>query len=66
MDGNQTGDLGWFSDAQMTPGFGTAVRKHIKNDLFTVDIPDRKWYYVVLKTDNDQLMKMWRVLRIKK
>jgi hypothetical protein len=66
MDGNPTGDLGWFSENQMTPGFGAAVRQHVKGDLFTVDIPDKKWYYVVLKTYDDRMMKLWRVLRVKK
>jgi parvulin-like peptidyl-prolyl isomerase len=48
------GDLGWFPEGRMYPQFENAVRKHSKDDIFTVDIPSREWYYVVLKTHSNR------------
>lgn len=54
MDGNPNkGDLGWFNEGVMHKTFEDAIKNHKKNDLFEVDIPENKWYYVVLKTYND-------------
>ncbi|KRD61665.1 hypothetical protein ASE40_09070 [Flavobacterium sp. Root935] len=54
MDGNiNKGDLGWFNEGIMHKTFEDAIKNHKKNDLFEVDIPENKWYYVVLKTYND-------------
>jgi parvulin-like peptidyl-prolyl isomerase len=47
------GDLGWFNESEMHKTFENAIKNHKKNDLFTVDILENKWYYVVLKTFND-------------
>lgn len=54
MDSNvNKGDLGWFSEGTMYKAFEDAIKSHKKNDLFEVDIPENRWYYVVLKTYND-------------
>jgi hypothetical protein len=49
MDGNPTGDLGWFSKGMMVDTFDNAVRLRKKGEIFTVDVEQNKWYYVVLK-----------------
>lgn len=49
------GDLGWFLEGRMYPEFENAVKRHKKGDIFTVDIPSRNWYYVVLKTHEDRI-----------
>lgn len=54
MDSNvNKGDLGWFNEGVMHKTFEDTIKNHKKNDLFEVDIPENKWYYVVLKTYND-------------
>jgi hypothetical protein len=53
MDGNKNGDLGWFEEGMMVKDFETAIKAHKKGDIFTVNIPEKKWYYVVLKTFDD-------------
>lgn len=53
MDGSKNGDLGWFEEGMMFKDFETAIKAHKKGDIFTVDIPENKWYYVVLKTFDD-------------
>jgi parvulin-like peptidyl-prolyl isomerase len=50
MDGNPTGDTNWFREEQMVKDFEEAVRDHKAGDIFLVDIPEKRWYYVVLKT----------------
>lgn len=54
MDQNarRGGDSGWFDKDSFVGGFVTAVRSHSKGDVFTVDIPAQKWYYVVHKSHN--------------
>lgn len=54
MDSNvNKGDLGWFNEGVMHKTFEDAIKNHKKNDLFEVDIPENKWYYVVFKTYDD-------------
>lgn len=53
MDLAKDGDLNWFDQGMMVQVFEDAVLAHKKGDIFMVDIPDKKWYYVVLKTFDD-------------
>jgi hypothetical protein len=59
MDAAKDGDLGWFDEGVMVKVFEDEIKSHKKGDIFTVDIPDRKWYYVVLKTFDD--VKKFRI-----
>jgi parvulin-like peptidyl-prolyl isomerase len=65
MDGNPTGELSWFYEATMVKEFSTAVKNHKKGDLFTVDVPGKKWYYVTLKTHDDITLTRTKVLGVK-
>ena len=67
MDHNTTkGDTGFFGEGMMAPEFEEAVKLHKTGDLFFVDIPERDWFYIVLKTHDDQKVKEMRLLRTKK
>ena len=70
MDGNanREGDLGWFTKGQMHPVFESEVmnNKHRLNDIFTVDIPENNWYYVVLKTHDRMDIEEIQVLKVTK
>lgn len=67
MDGNKDGgDLGWFAEGMMVPEFEKAVEAQKINDIFKVDVPERKWYYVVLKTFNDKEVSELSILKISK
>lgn len=65
MDGNTNkGDLGWFYGEDMVPKeLQDAVSRHKKGEIFYVDVPERKWYYIVKKTYDDQVKKDITVLR---
>jgi parvulin-like peptidyl-prolyl isomerase len=65
MDATPNGDVGWFKENVMAKEFELAVKEHKRNDLFTVDIPASKWYFVVLKTFDDRITKRLTVLKIK-
>ena len=66
MDSNQNeGDLGWFVQGIMAPEFENGISAHKLNEIFKIDIPERKWYYVVLKTFNDKEVKEFTILGIK-
>lgn len=65
MDSNANkGDLGWFNEGIMHKTFEDAIKNHKKNDLFEVDIPENKWYYVVLKTYNDLPKSIFYILSL--
>jgi len=66
MDGNRSngGDLGWFVEKEMVPEFENAVKQHQKGDIFTLDIPERNWYYVVYKTYDDSQSINYILLRV--
>jgi parvulin-like peptidyl-prolyl isomerase len=65
MDGNTThGDTGWFFGEEMMPKeFQDAVKNHKTGDIFTVDVSERQWHYIVKKTFDDDDKKEITVLR---
>lgn len=65
MDGNPTGELNWFTEGQMVPEFEKEVKEHKKGELFNIDIPARKWYYLTLKTFDDREVTKITVLKVK-
>jgi parvulin-like peptidyl-prolyl isomerase len=66
MDSSEDGDLGWFSEGMMVPEFETAIKNHKQNDVFSVNVPDKKWFYVVLKTFEDKEVEKFGILKIKR
>jgi len=65
MDSSPDGDLGWFSEGMMIPDFENAVKNHKQNEIFKVDVTDKKWYYIVLKTFEDKELEELSVLKVK-
>jgi parvulin-like peptidyl-prolyl isomerase len=65
MDGNTThGDTGWFFGEEMMPKeFQDAVAAHKLGDIFSVDVSERQWHYVVKKTYDDEDKKDVTILR---
>lgn len=68
MDSNATrgGDLGWFTHGDLLPEFENAILNPDKNvnDIFVVDIPEKNWYYVVLKTHETKRIEEIKVLKV--
>jgi parvulin-like peptidyl-prolyl isomerase len=63
---NKGGDLGWFLSGEVHPDFENEIVNagHEINDIFTIDIPENNWYYVVLKTHNPKDIEEIEVLKI--
>jgi len=68
MDNNakRGGDLGWFEEGITHPAFESEIKSKDYNvdDVFTVDIVQKQWYYVVLKTHEPKEIKEIKVLKI--
>jgi parvulin-like peptidyl-prolyl isomerase len=65
MDGNMEGDLNWFTEDMMVTEFVNAIKQHKKGEIFTVDVPENKWYYVTLKTYQDKEVTKITMLKVK-
>lgn len=65
MDGNKTrGDTDWFFGEFMFPKeFQDAVAAHKTGEVFSVDVSDKQWHYIVKKTHDDRVKKDIVVLR---
>lgn len=64
MDGNRTGELGWALADDFVPEFRDAVLAHAAGDLFRVDVPENKWYYVVYKDDPDRWVPEYDLVQV--
>lgn len=64
MDGNPTGDLNWFYRGTMVTEFEDATMPKAKGDIFTVNVDSRKWYYVVLKTHDNQITSVTETVSV--
>lgn len=64
MDGNAKngGDLGWFEEGMMQSEFEAKVKSKKIGEVFTVDIPAEKWYYVVRNSHNPMVGKKVTIL----
>ena len=68
MDDNakRGGDLGWITKGDLHPDFEAEVLNdsyHV-NDIYTVDIPEQQWYYVILKTEDTKFIEEIKVLKV--
>lgn len=65
MDGSLNCDLGWVPEGMLVSAFSSAVKAHKKGEIFTIDVPEKQWYHVTLKTFDDKEVKIYSVLRVK-
>jgi len=63
---NRGGDLGWVTHGDLHPDFEAYVldNSHQVDDIFTVDIPNQQWYYVILKTEDTKYIEEIKVLKV--
>lgn len=66
INGKRGGDSGWFEKGEMIPEFEQEVisNNHKKGSIFKIDVPSKKWYYVVLKTYDRKMIDEIKVLKI--
>ena len=65
MDTNVTGELNWFLEGNMYAEFENGIKAHKMGEIYTLDIPSEKWYYVVLKTHNEKEVTKITMLKVK-
>lgn len=66
MDQNakRGGDLGWVTHGDLAKEFEEKVLGNQQvNEIYTVDIPERNWYYVILPTHQPKLIEEIKVLK---
>ncbi|MXN91411.1 hypothetical protein GR160_09235 [Flavobacterium sp. Sd200] len=54
-DGNPSADFYSFSERGIVPQFTEAVKSHKTGEVFTIDVPDRGWYYVAIRNEDNKL-----------
>ena len=59
------GDLGWIAEGTMAKEFETAVRDHLKGEIFSVDVPVSRWYYVAIKTADTKDVRVLSAIKIR-
>ncbi|MFD2823696.1 peptidylprolyl isomerase [Lacinutrix iliipiscaria] len=68
MDNNASrgGDLGWFEAGLTHPTFESEITnpQYSVGDVFTIDIVQKQWYYIVLKTHEPKEIREIKVLKI--
>lgn len=66
INSKRGGDSGWFSIGEMEPEFENQIISdhHAIGDIFTVDVPSKNLYYVVLKTYDKKMIEEIKVLKI--
>jgi len=66
MTAKQGGDMGWLTKGDMHPDFEAAILdgNYSVNDIFTLDVPESKAYYVVLVTKDKKLIEEAKVLKV--
>lgn len=53
----------WFDDYNVMPELVNATKLHKKGEVYTVDVPERKWYYVV-KLEATRKNSSYKILKI--
>ncbi|GAA0760088.1 peptidylprolyl isomerase [Psychroflexus lacisalsi] len=64
MNKNKGGDSGWFKKSSVPEDFKNAALSSIRaaNETFKVDLEDKGWYYLILKSYSPQLIEEILVL----
>jgi parvulin-like peptidyl-prolyl isomerase len=58
------GDLGWVTHGDLAKEFEEKVlNENQTSDIYTIDIPERNWYYVILQTHQPKLIEEIKVLK---
>jgi hypothetical protein len=55
MESTKSGDTGWYYKGMMLDEFENAVSAHNKGDVFVVDVPKNKRYFIILKTHDNKM-----------
>lgn len=66
MDSNaqKGGDLGWFDEGMMMKEFEQKIKSKETGEIYSIDIPSEKWYYIVKNTHTPRINKKVVVLYI--
>lgn len=62
----QSGDLGWISKGDLHPSLEQAIfeDRHVINEVFKVDVPETKSYYLMVLTEAEKMIDEIKVLKV--
>lgn len=68
MDRNikEGGNFGWIDENDVDATFVSEVKKHKKDAVFEIDVPENDWYYIVFKLYDDQEKYLLQYIEIMK
>lgn len=66
INAKRGGDSGWFAVGEMLPEFEDQVihTHHKIGEIYMLDAPSKKWYYVVLQTHDKMMIEEIKVLKV--
>jgi parvulin-like peptidyl-prolyl isomerase len=64
INSQKGGDLGWFSEGMMMREFEEKIKRKQTGEIFAVDIPSEKWYYIVRNSHSPRFDKKASVLYV--
>jgi parvulin-like peptidyl-prolyl isomerase len=57
VNASKGGDRGWFEQGRMQAAVEDSMKERKLNEVYTIDVPAYKWYYVIKKTHEPRVVK---------
>ena len=58
------GDLGWFTSDRVFPEFIESLKAHKIDDVYTLDMIDKKGYYLIKKTASPKDIRLMTLIKV--
>ena len=58
------GDLGWFTSDRVFPEFIESLNAHKIDEVYSLDMVDKKGYYLIKKTENPKDIRLMTLIKV--